>query len=91
MTGTFSSKKPIFFTEGTIKCSGAGVNVSQSLSFDNTSNDVYSKSFSVKVKPTTTGTVTCTTTSTKVIDATSDNWQNIDKKTINICKKEKDS
>ena len=84
VTGTFSSKKPIFFTEGTLKCSGAGVNVSKSLSFDNTSNDVYSKSFTVKVKPTTTGTVTCTTTSTKVIDATSDNWQNIDKKTINI-------
>lgn len=84
VTGTFSSKKPIFFTEGTLKCSGAGVSESKSLSFDNTSNDVYSKSFSLKIKPTATGTVTCTTSGTKVIDATSDNWQSIGNKTIKI-------
>jgi len=84
VTTTFSSKKPIFFTEGTLKCSGAGVNGSLSLTFDNTSNDVYSKSFSYKVKPTTTGTVTCTTTATKLIDAASDNWQTIANKTIKI-------
>jgi len=84
VTSTFSSKNPIFFTEGTLKCSGAGVSGSTSLSFDNTSNDVYSKSFTYKVKPSTTGTVTCTTSGTRIIDAASDNWQTIANKTIKI-------
>lgn len=84
VTATFSSKNPIFFTEGTLKCSGAGVNGSASLTFDNTSNNVYYKSFTYKVKPTTTGKVTCTTTGSKVIDSASDNWQTISNKTITI-------
>lgn len=84
VTSKYSSKKAIFFTEGSLKCSGAGVNSSKSLSFDNTTNDVFSKSFSLKIKPTKTGTVTCITSGTRVIDASSNNWQNIDSKTIII-------
>ncbi len=89
VTLTFSSKKPIFFIEGTLKCSGAGVSGSLPLTYDNTSNDVYSKSFTYKVKPTKTGKVTCTTSGTKMIDASSSNWQSIDGKTINITVNEK--
>lgn len=84
VTSTFSSNSPIFFTEGSIKCSGAGVNNSLSLSFDNTSNDVYSKSFSLKVKPTTTGTVSCTISGAKMIDASSNSWQTLNGKTLKI-------
>ncbi|MBQ2873422.1 MAG: cadherin-like beta sandwich domain-containing protein [Bacilli bacterium] len=84
VTAKFDSKKPIFFTEGNLKCSGAGVSNNISLSFDNTSNDVYSKSFSLKVKPTTTGVVTCTISGSKMIDASADNWQTVNGKTIKI-------
>jgi len=84
ITGKFSSSKPIFFTEGSLKCSGAGVSGNISLSFDNTSNDVFSKKFTYKVKPTTTGKVVCTTSGVKIIDASSDNWQSITNKTITI-------
>lgn len=84
ITSKYSSNKAIFFTEGTLKCSGAGVNKTLSLSFDNTSNNVLSKTFSLKIKPTSVGTVTCTTTGTKIIDASSNNWQTIGNKTVKI-------
>ena len=88
ITSKFSSNKAIFFTEGSLKCTGAGVNKTLSLSFDNTTNDVFSKSFSLKIKPTTTGSVKCTTSGTKIIDASSNNWQNIGSKTVTITVKE---
>ena len=84
VTTTFNSKNTIFFIEGTLSCSGAGVSKSQSLTFDNTSNNVYSKSFSLSIKPTTTGSVTCVAKGLKIIDSSSNNWQTISNQTKNI-------
>ena len=84
ITTTVNSSNTIFFIEGSLSCSGAGVSKTQSLTFDNTSNNVYSKSFSLSVKPTTTGKITCTTKNVKIIDSSQNNWQTLDNKTSNI-------
>lgn len=84
ITTTFNSSNTIFFIEGTLSCSGAGVSKNQSLTFDNTANNVYNKSFSLNVKPTTTGKITCTAKGLKIIDSSKDNWQTINNKTVSI-------
>ena len=89
ITTTVSSNKTIFFIEGTLSCSGAGVSKSQNLAFDNSSNNVYSKSYYLTVNPTTTGKITCTTKNLKVIDASANSWQNIGSKSTNITVREK--
>ena len=84
VTTTFNSSNTIFFIEGTLSCSGAGVTKSQDLSFDNTSNNVYSKSFSLSIKPTTTGTITCSTSNLKMIDSAQNDWQTIKNQSTKI-------
>jgi len=84
ITTTISSNKTIFFIEGTLSCGGAGVNKNQSLVFDNNSNNVYSKSYSLTVSPTTTGTITCVTKGVKVIDASKNEWQSVSNKTAYV-------
>lgn len=84
VTTSVSSNKTIFFIEGSLVCTGAGVNKTQSLVFDNNSNNVYSKAFYLTVKPTTIGKVTCTTKNLKVLDAAKDGWQSIANKSISF-------
>lgn len=91
ITTTISSNKTIFFIEGTLSCGGAGVNKNQSLVFDNNSNNVYSKSYSLTVNPTTTGTITCVTKGVKVIDASKNEWQSVGNKTTYITVRNKSS
>ena len=84
VTASVNSSKTIFFIEGSLVCTGAGVNKTQSLSFDNNANNVYSKTFYLTVKPTTTGKVTCKTKNLKVLDALKDGWQNVSNKSVSF-------
>ena len=81
---TVSSSNPIFFIEGTLKCSGAGVNGGIDLKYDNMDNNIKSKSYSYTIKPTTKGTVTCSVSGLRLTDSSSDSWQNINSKSITI-------
>ena len=81
---TVSSSNPIFFVEGTLKCSGAGVNGGIDLKFDNMDNTIKSKSYSYTIKPTSKGTVTCSISGLRLTDSSSDSWQNISGKSIKI-------
>ena len=79
-----SSSNPIFFVEGTLKCSGAGVNGGIDLKFDNLDNTIKSKSYSYTIKPTSKGTVTCSISGLRLTDSSSNAWQNISGKSIKI-------
>ena len=81
---TVSANNPIFFIEGTLKCSGAGVNGGLDLKFDNMDDTIKSKSYSYTIKPTTTGTVTCSISGLRLIDMNTVPWQNINGKSITI-------
>ena len=81
---TVSSNNPLFFIEGTLKCTGAGVNGGLDLKYDNMDNNIKSKSYSYSIKPTSTGTVTCSVSGLRLTDSSSDSWQNISGKSITI-------
>ena len=83
-----SSENPIFFIEGTLKCSGASVNGGIDLNFDNTSNNVYSKTYTYSFTPSSSGVVTCTSKGVRLIDTSSDAWRNIQDKSISITVRE---
>ena len=83
-----SSENPIFFIEGTLKCSGASVNGGIDLNFDNTSNNVYSKTYTYRFTPSSSGVVTCTSKGVRLIDTSSDAWRNIQDKSISITVRE---
>jgi len=81
---TVSSNNPLFFIEGTLKCSGAGVNGGLDLKYDNMDNNIKSKSYSYTIRPTISGTVTCSVSGLRLTDSSSDSWQNIGNKSITI-------
>ena len=81
---TVSSSNPLFFIEGTLKCTGAGVNGGIDLKYDNMDNNIKSKSYSYTIKPTSVGTVTCSVSGLRLTDSSSDSWQNINGKSISI-------
>ena len=84
VTATISDSAAIFFTEGTLTCSGAGVNKSTSMSWDNTDNSKKSKSFSLTVKSSQVGTITCKTSGVKFTGGSSSGWTNLSSKTVTI-------
>lgn len=88
VTATISDGMAIFFTEGKLVCTGAGVNKETSLSFENMDNNVKQHSFSLSINPTQTGKVTCKTVGAKYTGGSSGNWTNIENKslTINVVK-----
>lgn len=88
VTATISDGMAIFFTEGKLVCTGAGVNKETSLSFENMDNNVKQHSFSLSITPTQTGKVTCKTVGAKYTGGSSGNWTNIENKslTINVVK-----
>lgn len=81
---TVSSNNPLFFIEGTLKCTGAGVNGGLDLKYDNMDNNIKSKSYSYSIKPTSSGVVTCSVSGLRLTDSSSDSWQNINGKSITI-------
>ena len=71
---TVSSDSPIVSIEGSLSCSGAGVSSGLDLRFDDSSNSVYQKSYSLSIKPSSTGTVTCTTSGVRMTNMSSGDW-----------------
>lgn len=84
ITFTVSSESPLVSIEGTLKCSGAGVSGGVDLRFDDSSNSLYSKTYTHSVTPTTSGTLSCYTEGVRLTEMSKDNWQNIGNKSINI-------
>lgn len=77
ITLTINATSPLFSIEGTMKCSGAGTNASVNLNWDDMSNSIKSKSYSLKVTPTSAGTITCSTSNARATDMASNSWQNL--------------
>lgn len=84
ITLTVSSDSPLVSIEGTLKCSGSGVNSGEDLRFDDSSNSLYSKTYTLTVKPTSAGTLSCYTEGVRLTEMAKDNWQNIGNKSISI-------
>jgi len=77
ITVTVSSDSPLVSIEGSLSCSGAGVNGGMDLNFDDSSNSVYTKTYSYKAKTTSTGTLTCSTSGARLTNMSSDSWQSL--------------
>lgn len=88
VTATVSSDSPMVSIEGTLMCRGAGASSGVSMEFDDVSNSLYSKSYSVTVKGTSTGTIKCSVSGARITSMASDSWQNISDKSISITVKE---
>jgi len=84
ITLTVNSESPLVSIEGTLKCSGAGVSTGTDLRFDDSSNSLYSKTYTLSVKPTSSGTLSCYTESVRLTEMSKDNWQNINNKQLSI-------
>ena len=77
ITVTISSDSPLVSIEGTLSCSGAGATGGLDLTFDDSSNSLYTKSYSYKVKAPSSGTLICSTKNVRFTSMASDNWQNL--------------
>lgn len=77
ITTTISASSPIVSIEGSLSCSGAGVSGGIDLRFDDSSNSIYTKTYSYTVKATTAGTITCTTSGVRLTEMASASWQNL--------------
>lgn len=84
ITATISDSSAIFFTEGTLTCSGGGVNDNKSLSWDNTDNSKKSQSFKLNITSSQIGIITCKTSGVKYTGGSSGGWTNIDNRVITI-------
>ena len=87
VTATVSSDTPVVSIEGTLMCKGAGVSSGTDMVFDDSSNSVYSKKYSVTVKPSSAGTIGCSVTGVRLTNMSSDSWQNLGDKSVNIAVK----
>lgn len=84
VTATVSSESPLVSIEGTLMCKGAGVSNGLNMQYDDSSNQLYSKSYSVTVKPTETGSISCYTTGVRITNMSSDSWQSLSDKSMSI-------
>lgn len=66
VTASINADSGIYTTEGTLTCSGAGVNKSADMSYEDLNTANTSKSFSFTIKPTSSGTVTCSTSNVMI-------------------------
>lgn len=88
VTASVTSESPMVSIEGTLRCSGAGASGGVDMAFDDASNSLYNKSYSLTVKGTSAGTITCSVTGARLTNMASDGWNNIADKSINITVKE---
>lgn len=79
-----SEESPIVSIEGNLVCSGAGVNKSISLNYDDSSNSVRSKSYSMSFTPSNSGKISCYTSKVRLTNMSSGNWVNVSDKQISI-------
>ena len=68
ITATFTSDTMVYFTEGTLVCSGAGVNNKLELGSGQKMNDTATFPYSFSVKATSSGTITCSTSGAKMVE-----------------------
>jgi len=66
VTATINADSGIYTTEGSLNCSGAGVNKSADMSYEDLNTANTTKSFSFTIKPTSSGTVTCSTSNVMI-------------------------
>lgn len=69
-----NSDSPIVNIEGTLSCTGAGSST-VNMQFDDSSNSLYSKTFSTTVKGGSIGTITCTASGVRITSMSSGDWQ----------------
>ena len=88
ITSLISADSGIYTTTGTVKCSGAGVNSSVDLSYEDLNTANKSKSFSLVIKPTTSGTVTCSSSNVRIRELAYEKEYQLSDKSISITVKE---
>lgn len=88
ITASVSSDSPLVSIEGTFMCKGAGTNEGVDMVFDDSSNSIKSKSYSITVRPSSSGTITCSTTGVRITNMSSDSWQSLADKSMSITVKE---
>ena len=88
VTASVSSDSPLVSIEGTYSCKGSGTSEGVDMVFDDSSNSIKSKSYSVTVRPSSSGTITCSTTGVRITNMSSDSWQSIGDKSMSITVKE---
>lgn len=88
ITSLISADSGIYTTSGTVKCTGAGVNSSVDLSYEDLNTANKSKSFSLVIKPTTSGTVTCTSSNVRIRELAQEKEYQLSDKSISITVKE---
>ncbi len=85
ISATISSNVHVYYSQGTIKCTGAGVNSNLDLSNGNDPNLSTSISKSFSIKPTSSGTITCSSTNVSAIEGTDpNNFNSVSDKSISI-------
>ena len=88
ITSLISADSGIYTTSGTVKCTGAGVNSSVDLSFEDLNTANKSKSFSLTIKPTSSGTVTCSSSNVRIRELAQASEYALSDKSITITVKE---
>lgn len=84
ITANVSSDSPLVSIEGTFMCKGSGVSEGLDMVFDDSSNSIKNKSYSMTVRPTSEGTITCTTSGVRITNMSSESWQSLSDKSITI-------
>lgn len=88
ITSLISADSGIYTTSGTVKCTGAGVNSSVDLSYEDLNTANKSKSFSLTIKPTTSGTITCSSSNVRIRELAQEKEYQLSDKSISITVKE---
>lgn len=84
VTATINADSGIYTTEGTLYCSGAGVDKSANMSFEDLNTANTSKSFSFTIKPTSAGTVTCSTSNVMIRELKAESRYSLNNATASI-------
>ena len=88
ITSLISADSGIYTTTGTVKCTGAGVNSSVDLSYEDLNTANKSKSFSLVIKPTSSGTITCSSSNVRIRELAQEKEYQLSDKSISITVKE---
>ena len=88
VTASVSSDSPLVSVEGTFMCKGAGTSEGIDMVFDDSSNSIKNKSYSITLKPTSSGTITCSTQGVRITNMSSDSWQSLSDKSMILTVKE---
>lgn len=88
ITSLISADSGIYTTSGTVTCTGAGVNSSVDLGFEDLNTANKSKSFPLTIKPTTSGTVTCSSSNVRIRELAQASEYALSNKSITITVKE---